>query len=69
MKPLAQAGGEVWYLRHCDSPTLSAFTGDTVMLGPTRCVQLTSKKFMTAGCNAQVWGHGIQRHRARLKFA
>jgi len=78
--PNVLVGGEVWYLRHYDSPTLSAFTGDTVMLGPTLYVQFTSKMFMTAAWNAQVWGREIgnpvslnlaefQRHRAKLKFA
>jgi hypothetical protein len=73
-------GGEIWYLRHYDSPTLTAFTGDAVMLGPTLYVQFTPKMFMTAAWNAQVWGREIgnpvslnlaefQRHRARLKFA
>ena len=78
--PNVLVGGEVWYLRHYDSPTLSAFTGDTVMLGPTLYVQFTSKMFMIAAWNAQVWGREVgnslplnltefQRHRARLKFA
>jgi hypothetical protein len=73
-------GGEVWYLRHYDSPTLSAFTGDALMAGPTLYVQFTPKMFMTAAWNAQVWGREVgtpltlnlsefQRHRARLKFA
>jgi hypothetical protein len=78
--PNVLVGGELWYLRHYDSPTLSAFTGDAVMLGPTLYVQFTSKMFMTAAWNAQVWGREVgnsqplnltefQRHRARLKFA
>jgi hypothetical protein len=73
-------GGEVWYLRHYDDIGLSAFTGDTVMLGPTLFVRFTPKMFMTAAWNAQVWGREIgnpvsfnlaefQRHRAKLKFA
>ena len=73
-------GGEVWYLRHYDDLGLSAFTGDTVMLGPTLFVRFTPKMFMTAAWNAQVWGREIgnpvsfnlaefQRHRAKLKFA
>jgi hypothetical protein len=73
-------GGEVWYLRHYDSPTLSAFTGDAVLLGPTLYVQITPKMFMAAAWNVQVWGGEtgnplsfnfaeFQRHRARLKFA
>src|SRR4051794_27864206 len=32
-------GGEVWYLRHYDSASLTAFTGDAVMLGPTLYIQ------------------------------
>jgi len=73
-------GGEVWYLRHYDSPTLSAFTVDALMAGPTLYVKFTSKMFMTAAWNAQLWGREVgnplplnlaefQRHRARLKFA
>lgn len=73
-------GGEVWYLRHYDSPTLSAFTGDAIMLGPTLYVQFTPKTFMVAAWNYQVWGREtgtplalnlseFQRTRARLKFA
>jgi hypothetical protein len=73
-------GGEVWYLRHYDSPTFSAFTGDAVLLGPTLYVQFTPKMFMTAAWGAQIWGREVgnslplnltefQRHRARLKFA
>jgi hypothetical protein len=73
-------GGEVWYLRHYDSPAFSAFTGDAVLLGPTLYVQFTPKMFMTAAWNTQLWGREIgnslpfnftefQRHRARLKFA
>jgi hypothetical protein len=73
-------GGEVWYLRHYDAANLTAFTGDTIMLGPTLYVQFTPSMFMTAAWNAQVWGREIgnpvsfnlaefQRHRARLKFA
>ena len=78
--PDVLVGGEVWYLRHYDSPTLSAFTGDAVMLGPTLYVQFTPKMFMIAAWNTQVWGREIgnslplnlsefQRQRARLKFA
>ena len=73
-------GGEVWYLRHYDSIGLSEFTGDAVMLGPTLYIAFTSKMFMTAAWNTQVWGREIgnpvslnlaefQRNRARLKFA
>lgn len=73
-------GGEVWYLRHYDSNTLSDFTGDAVLLGPTLYVQFTPKMFMTAAWNVQVWGREtgnslplnlgeFQRQRARLKFA
>jgi hypothetical protein len=73
-------GGEVWYLRHYDAANLTQFTGDAVMLGPTLYVQFTSKMFMTAAWNTQVWGREIgnpvslnlaefQRHRAKLKFA
>jgi hypothetical protein len=73
-------GGEVWYLRHYDAANLSAFSGDTVMLGPTLYVQFTPKVFMTAAWNTQVWGREIgnpvslnlaefQRNRAKLKFA
>jgi len=73
-------GGEIWYLRHYDSPTLTAFTGDAVMLGPTLYIKFTPKMFMTAAWNTQIWGREIgnpvslnlaefQRHRARLKFA
>jgi hypothetical protein len=73
-------GGEVWYLRHYDSPTLSAFSGDAIMLGPTLYIQFTPKMFMTAAWNTEVWGREIgnslplnlsefQRQRARLKFA
>lgn len=73
-------GGEVWYVRHYDSPTLSAFTGDAVMLGPSLYVQFTPKTFMVAAWNYQVWGREagtplalnlseFQRNRARLKFA
>ena len=78
--PNVLVGGEVWYLRHYDSPTLSAFTGDAIMLGPTMYVQFTPKMFMIAAWNAQVWGREVgnslplnlsefQRQRARLKFA
>jgi hypothetical protein len=78
--PEVLVGGEAWYLRHYDSPALSAFTGDAVMLGPTLYVQFTPKMFMVAAWNAQVWGREVgtplpfnlsefQRHRARLKFA
>ncbi len=73
-------GGEIWYLRHYDSPTLTAFTGDAVMLGPTLYIRFTPKMFMTAAWNTQVWGREVgnpvslnlaefQRHRAKLKFA
>jgi hypothetical protein len=73
-------GGEVWYLRHYDSASLTAFTGDAVMLGPTLYIQFTPKMFMTAAWNTQVWGREIgnpvslnlaefQRNRAKLKFA
>src|SRR5215471_3951990 len=78
--PNVLLGGEIWYLRHYDSPTLSAFTGDAVMLGPTLYVQFTPKMFMVAAWNSQVWGREVgnslplnlsefQRQRARLKFA
>jgi hypothetical protein len=78
--PDVLVGGEIWYLRHYDSPTLSAFAGDAIMLGPTLYVQFTPKMFMIAAWNAQVWGREagnslplnlseFQRHRARLKFA
>lgn len=78
--PNVLVGGEVWYLRHYDSPALSDFTGDAVLLGPTLYVQLTPKMFMTAAWNIQVWGREtgnslslnlseFQRQRARLKFA
>ena len=78
--PNVVVGGEVWYLRHYDAANLTAFTGDAVMLGPTLYVQLTSKMFMTAAWNTQVWGREVgnpvplnlaefQRNRARLKFA
>jgi hypothetical protein len=74
------AGGEVWYLRHYDAANLTGFTGDTVMLGPTLYVAFTSKTFMTAAFDAQVWGREtgnplslnlaeFQRYRAKLKFA
>ena len=80
LAPNLLIGGEVWYLRHYDSPTLSAFTGDALMVGPTLYVKFTSKMLMTAAWNAQVWGREVgnpvalnlsefQRHRARLKFA
>jgi hypothetical protein len=80
LAPNLLIGGEVWYLRHYDIPTLKAFTGDALMVGPTLYVKFTSKMFMTAAWNAQVWGHEVgnplplnlsefQRHRARLKFA
>ena len=73
-------GGEVWYLRHYDSIGLSNFTGDAVMVGPTMYIQFTSKVFMTAAWNMQVYGSEVgnsaslnlaefQRHRARLKIA
>jgi hypothetical protein len=80
LAPNLLVGAEVWYLRHYDSPTLSDFTGDAVMAGPTLYVKFTSKMFMTAAWNAQVRGREVgnssslnlsefQRHRARLKFA
>jgi hypothetical protein len=80
LAPNLLVGAEVWYLRHYDSPTLSAFTGDALMAGPTLYVKFTSKMFMTAAWNAQVRGREVgnlsslnlsefQRHRARLKFA
>jgi hypothetical protein len=80
LAPNLLIGGEVWYLRHYNSPTLSDFTGDALMAGPTLYVQFTPKVFMTAAWNAQVWGREagnsltlnlseFQRHRARLKFA
>ena len=73
-------GGEVWYLRHYDAANLTAFTGDTVMLGPSLFIRFTPKMFMTAAWNAQVWGREVgnpvslnlsefQRNRAKLKFA
>jgi hypothetical protein len=78
--PNVVIGGEAWYLRHYDAANLSNFTGDTVLLGPTLYVAFTSKMFMTAAWNTQVWGREIgnpvslnlaefQRQRARLKFA
>src|SRR5262249_10151581 len=78
--PNVVLGAEAWYLRHYDDFALSAFTGDTVMVGPTLYVQFTSKMFMTAAWNTQVWGREVgnpqplnlaefQRHRAKLKFA
>lgn len=78
--PNVLVGGEVWYLRHYDSTTLSDFTGDAVLLGPTLYVRFTPKMFMTAAWNIQVWGREtgnslqlnlseFQRQRARLKFA
>jgi hypothetical protein len=78
--PNVLIGGEVWYLRHYDSPNLTAFTGDAVMLGPTLYIQFTPKMFMSAAWNTQVWGREVgnpmplnlaefQRHRAKLKFA
>jgi hypothetical protein len=80
LAPNVLVGGEVWYLRHYDSPTLSAFTGDALMAGPTLYVRFTPKMFMTAAWNAQLWGREVgnslplnlaefQRHRAKLKFA
>jgi hypothetical protein len=73
-------GGEVWYLRHYDAAGLTAFTGDTVLLGPTLFVQITPKMFIQAAWNTQVWGREagnslslnfeeFQRNRAKLKFA
>src|SRR6266403_2397031 len=73
-------GGEVWYLRHYNAANLTAFTGDTVLLGPTLFIRFTPKMFMTAAWNTQVWGREVgnsfslnfeefQRNRAKLKFA
>jgi hypothetical protein len=73
-------GAELWYLRHYDDFGLSSFTGDALLLGPTLYLQFTSKMFMTAAWNTQVWGREVgsslplnlaefQRNRARLKFA
>ncbi len=73
-------GGEVWYLRHYDAANLTAFTGDTILLGPTLFVQFTPKMFMTAAWNTQVWGREVgnpvslnlsefQRNRVKLKWA
>jgi hypothetical protein len=73
-------GGEVWYLRHYNAAGLTAFTGDTVLLGPTLFVQITPKMFIQAAWNTQVWGREVgnslplnfeefQRNRAKLKFA
>jgi hypothetical protein len=73
-------GGEVWYLRHYDAANLTAFTGDTVLLGPTLFIQFTPKMFMTAAWNTQVWGREagspvalnlseFQRNRVKLKWA
>ncbi len=73
-------GAEAWYLRHYDAAGLTAFTGDTVLLGPTLFIQFTPKMFMTAAWNTQVWGREaanslslnfeeFQRNRAKLKFA
>jgi hypothetical protein len=73
-------GGEAWYLRHYDAANLTAFTGDTVMLGPSLFIRFTPKMFMTAAWNTQVWGREVgnpvalnlsefQRNRAKLKFA
>jgi hypothetical protein len=73
-------GAEVWYLRHYDAASLTAFTGDAVMLGPTLYIQIAPKIFMTAAWNTQVWGREVgnpvslnlsefQRNRAKLKFA
>jgi len=78
--PDVLVGAEVWYVRHYDSPTLSDFTGDAIMVGPTLYVQFTSKMFMIAAWNSQVRGREVgnslplnlsefQRNRARLKFA
>lgn len=78
--PNVLVGGEVWYLRHYDSATLSDFTGDAVLLGPTLYVRFTPRMFMTAAWNVQVWGREtgnslplnlseFQRQRAKLKFA
>lgn len=78
--PNVLIGGEVWYLRHYDSPGFSAFTGDAVMLGPNIYIQVTPKMFMMAAWNVQVWGREVgnslplnlsefERQRAKLKFA
>jgi hypothetical protein len=80
LAPNVVVGGEVWYLRHYDDFSLSAFSGDAVMAGPTLYVRFTPKIFMTAAWNMQVWGHEVgnplslnlaefQRQRAKLKFA
>lgn len=80
LAPNVVIGGEVWYLRHYDDFALSAFTGDTVLLGPTLYVRFTPKIFMSAAWNTQVWGREVgnplslnlaefQRNRAKLKFA
>ncbi|HXL13883.1 MAG TPA: hypothetical protein VN941_07985 [Bradyrhizobium sp.] len=78
--PNVVLGGEVWYLRHYNAANLTAFTGDTVLLGPTLFIRFTPKMFMTAAWNTQVWGREVgnsfslnfeefQRNRAKLKFA
>lgn len=80
LAPNVLVGGELWNLRHYDSPTLQAFTGDALMAGPTLYVQFTPKMFMAAAWNAQLWGREVgnplplnlaefQRHRAKVKFA
>ena len=78
--PNVVLGGEVWYLRHYNAANLTAFTGDTVLLGPTLFIQITPKMFIQAAWNTQVWGREVgnsfslnfeefQRNRAKLKFA
>ena len=78
--PNVVLGGEVWYLRHYDAAGLTAFTGDTILLGPTLFIQITPKMFIQAAWNTQVWGREVgnslslnfeefQRNRAKLKFA
>jgi hypothetical protein len=73
-------GTEAWYLRHYDAANLTNFTGDAVLVGPTLYYALTSKMFVAAAWNAQVWGREVgnpapynfaefQRHRVKLKFA
>ena len=49
LAPNLLIGGEVWYLRHYDSPTLSDFTGDAVMAGPTLYVQFTPQDVHDGG--------------------
>ena len=80
LAPNLLIGGEVWYLRHYDSPALTAFTGDALLVGPTLYLQFTPKMFMAAAWDVEVWGREagnplplnlseFQRHRAKLKFA